>query len=45
MWRVLMLCWAAMLGVMTLLIRVRYKLEAMRTEVDALRMEQSRTHR
>ena len=45
MWRVLMLCWAAMLGVMTLLIRVRYRLEEMRTEVDALRMEQSRTQR
>ncbi len=41
MWRVLMLCWLATLGVMTLLIRIRYRLEAMRTEVDALRMEGS----
>jgi heme exporter protein C len=42
MWRVLMLCWLAMLGVMTLLIRIRYRLEAMRTEVDALRLEAAR---
>ncbi len=45
MWRVLMLCWLATLGVMTLLIRIRYRLEAMRTEVDALRMEASRNTR
>jgi hypothetical protein len=31
-----------MLGVMTLLIRIRYRLEAMRTEVDALRLEAAR---
>jgi heme exporter protein C len=45
MWRVLMLCWLAMLGVMTLLIRVRYRLEAMRAEVDALSLEASRNAR
>jgi heme exporter protein C len=39
---VLLLCWAAMLGVMTVLIRLRYRLEAMRSEVDAYRMDESR---
>jgi len=39
---VLLLTWAAMLGVMTLLIRLRYRLEALRSEVDAYRMEGSR---
>ncbi|HVA93704.1 MAG TPA: cytochrome c biogenesis protein CcsA [Candidatus Dormibacteraeota bacterium] len=42
MWKVLMLCWVAMLGVMVVLIRVRYRLEAMRAEVDAYRMETAR---
>jgi heme exporter protein C len=45
MWQVLMLCWAATLGVMVLLIRIRYRLEAMRMEVDALRLEASRHSR
>jgi len=45
MWQVLMLCWVAMLGVMALLIRIRYRLEAMRMEVDALRLEASRNSR
>jgi len=45
MWRVLMLCWCATLGVMVLLIRVRYRLEALRAEVDALRLEASRNGR
>jgi hypothetical protein len=39
---VLLLSWAAMLGVMTALIRLRYRLEALRSEVDAFRMETSR---
>jgi heme exporter protein C len=39
---VLLLCWAAMLGVMTLLIRLRYRLEAMRSDVDAYRMDAAR---
>ncbi len=39
MWRVLLLSWVAMMGVMSLLIRVRYRLEAVRAEVDSLRME------
>src|SRR4029077_12919139 len=42
MWWVLMLCWLAMLGVMTVLIRLRYRLESLRAEVDACRMETSR---
>src|SRR6202045_4497880 len=42
MGRVLLLCWGAMLGVMALLIRVRYRLEALRAEVDGIRMETSR---
>ncbi len=39
---VLLLCWAAMLAVMTVLIRLRYRLEGMRAEVDAYRMDASR---
>jgi heme exporter protein C len=42
---VLLLCWAATLGVMALLIRVRYRLEALRAEVDAYRMETARSGR
>jgi heme exporter protein C len=42
MWQAAMVSWAAMLGVMILLIRVRYRLEAMRSEVDAIRLEASR---
>jgi heme exporter protein C len=45
MWWVLLLCWFATLGVMMLLIRVRYRLEALRTEVHALRLEESRSPR
>ena len=42
---VLLMCWAATLGVMALLIRVRYRLEALRAEVDAYRMESARSGR
>jgi heme exporter protein C len=42
MLRVLLLCWCATLGVMTLLIRIRYRLEALRAEVDAIRIEAER---
>jgi heme exporter protein C len=42
MWRVLLLSWAAMLWVMALLILVRYRLEATRAEVDALRIQEAR---
>jgi heme exporter protein C len=42
MWRVVMLCWAATLVVMTLLIRLRYRLEALRAELDGIRLEASR---
>jgi len=39
---VLLLCWAALLGVMLLLLRQRYRLEALRYEVEELRMEAAR---
>jgi heme exporter protein C len=42
---VLLLTWAATLGVMTVLIRLRYRLEALRSEVDAVRMETARSGR
>jgi heme exporter protein C len=42
---VLLLCWAATLGVMVVLIRLRYRLESLRSEVDALRMESARNTR
>ena len=42
---VLLLCWAAMLGIMIVLIRQRYRLEALRSEVDAYRMDAARTGR
>jgi hypothetical protein len=45
MWWVLLLSWIAMLGMMSVLIRVRYRLEAMRAQVDAFRMETSRSSR
>jgi heme exporter protein C len=44
MWRVLFLSWVATLAVMVVLIRVRYRLEALRAEVDAFRMETSRNN-
>ena len=45
MWQAVLLSWAAMLALMTLLIRMRYRLEAMRSEVDAIRLEASRATR
>jgi heme exporter protein C len=42
---VLLLCWAATLGVMTVLIRLRYRLEALRAEVDDYRMNAAREGR
>jgi len=36
---VLFFCWIAMLGLMTLLLRQRYQLEAMRAELDIVRRE------
>ena len=42
MWRVLLLCWCAMMGVMVVLVRIRYRLEAARAEVDTIRLEASR---
>ena len=41
MWWVLMLAWLAMLGLMTVLIRLRVRLEALRAEVDALRLAEA----
>lgn len=42
---VLLLAWAATLGVMVVLIRLRYRLEELRSEVDAYRMEAARSAR
>jgi heme exporter protein C len=42
MFRVLLVCWAALLGVMVLLIRQRYRLETLRHEVEELRTESAR---
>jgi heme exporter protein C len=42
MFQVLMLCWIALLGVMVVLLRQRYRLEALRHEVEQLRIESSR---
>ena len=39
MYKVLMFSWLAMLALMTLLLRQRYKLEAMRSEVETMRHE------
>jgi heme exporter protein C len=39
MFRVLMFSWLAMLALMTLLIRQRYRLEAMRSDLDAMQHE------
>jgi hypothetical protein len=41
----LLLAWVAMLGVMVVLIRLRYRLEALRSEVDAYRMDAARSGR
>jgi heme exporter protein C len=42
MLNVLLLCWAALLGVMVLLIRQRYRLETLRHSVEELRIEAAR---
>jgi heme exporter protein C len=42
MLRVLLLCWAALLGVLAILLRQRYRLEALRYEVGELRVEAAR---
>jgi heme exporter protein C len=42
MLNVLLLCWAALLGVMALLIRQRYRLETLRHAVEELRTEAAR---
>jgi heme exporter protein C len=42
MLNVLLLCWAALLGVMALLIRQRYRLETLRHSVEELRIESAR---
>ena len=39
---VLLLCWAATLGLLALLLRQRYRLEALRYEVECLRLESDR---
>jgi heme exporter protein C len=42
MLNVLLLCWAALLGVMVLLLRQRYRLETLRHSVEELRTESAR---
>ncbi len=42
MFNVLLLCWAALLAVMVLLIRQRYRMEALRHQVEELRTEKAR---
>lgn len=42
MFNVLLLCWVALLGVMALLIRQRYRLETLRHSVEELRTESAR---
>src|SRR5580704_2145522 len=37
--RVLLLCWAAMLGILVLMVRQRYRVEALRWDVDRLRLD------
>jgi len=39
MWDVLLLCWAATLALLALLLRQRYRVEALRYEVERLRLE------
>jgi heme exporter protein C len=39
MWKVLFFSWMAMLGLMTLLLLARYKLEAMRGDLEIVRRE------
>jgi heme exporter protein C len=39
MWKVLLFSWLAMMCLMTLLIRARYRLEAMRSDIDVIRRE------
>lgn len=39
MWRVFLICWAALMGLMVLLLRQRYRLEAMRHEVEEMNIE------
>jgi ABC-type transport system involved in cytochrome c biogenesis permease subunit len=39
MGRVLLLCWAAMLGILVLMVRQRYRVEALRWDVDRLRLD------
>jgi heme exporter protein C len=39
MWRVFLICWAALMGLMVLLLRQRYRLEAMRHEVEEMTIE------
>ncbi len=42
MWRVFLICWVALLGLLVLVLRVRYKLEALRHEVGEMTIEAER---
>jgi heme exporter protein C len=43
MGKVLLLCWASMLGILVLLVRQRYRVEALRWDVDRLRLESAQS--
>jgi len=42
MWRVFLICWTALLALMLVLVRQRYRLEKLRQEVDSLLVEAER---
>jgi heme exporter protein C len=42
MWPPFLLCWAALMGVMVLLLRLRYRLEALRHEVEEMKIDRER---
>ena len=42
MWSPFLLCWAALMGVMVLLLRLRYRLEALRHEVEEMKIDRER---
>jgi heme exporter protein C len=42
MWPPFLLCWAALMGVMVLLLRQRYRLEALRHEVEEMKIDRER---
>jgi heme exporter protein C len=45
MGKVLLLCWAAMLGILVVMVRQRYRVERLRWDVDRLRLEAAQSSR